>query len=342
MSVYIRDAKSNNIGKGSHMLPARSLLLGCASVLIVALEGVQGGEGFKDLTFTMTASVRKILPLEPLPIAYEVANKTDHAIESHVYLRLPDGFIRIYIGKEGEPSERIEPSGPWPYAGYVGPDERELKPGFSAKEVGYIYNCRGSGYERKGARYLFPEPGRYRLRAELESVDRKETVPSNVLEVEVLQPEGDDAGAYQFLRGLPVENYGNLLLQDMWTSVPKRAEDFLAKSEHILHMFPRSRYASYLRRTVGEAYVRGMGKGKEAGIALLEEAAKDPSELVAPEAFRALIRTTTASEDFGRAKSYLKPIEERYPGGNLAAWARTHIAAAEREKQRREAASQTP
>jgi hypothetical protein len=300
-------------GKEPNMRPTFSFVFAAFGVLASTSATIHAGEGFKELTFTLRTSTIRVLPLEPLPIEYTIANNTDHVIVSHVYLRIPDGFIRICVGRQGEAAQRIEPSGPWPYVSYYGPRERELMPGFVSRQEGYFYTDLGSGYEQKAAKHLFPEAGTYRLWAELESEDRKETVASNVLEIAVVRPEGDDAGAYEYLKALSITKYGDLLLRQFWTSTPQRTAEYLEIAEHILDRFPKSRYSAYLRKNTAEAYLRGFGDRQASALALLEKAAREGPELIAPNAWQSLIQGTIESGDLTAAKKQIETYKERYP-----------------------------
>jgi hypothetical protein len=299
--------------------------------VVLATGAAQVSGGFRELTLAVSSSVDRVLPLEPFPITITLTNETRAPIVACAWLRPGHGaLMRLYVQREGGAVREFDPCGPWPF-GSVNARERPLAPGERVEEKGmYLYFTLGD--EAKAPGYLFPEPGEYWVWGVFSSLDQRDTVQSKKLKVDVLEPDNENRDAYEFLRGLSPATYRDFLTREFWTA-NREAEQtaFLEKAEECLDRFPASRYSGYLRLTVGQAYVRGMGKGRTVGVAMLEETARKGPELFQSPAWKELVRVACESSELDKARDYLKALEAKDPRGGLTDWARSQLKWAEKK-----------
>jgi len=180
---------------------------------------------FSKLTLRISTSTPEVLPLEPVqftvalsmePVQFTVAlsNETDKVVMGHTCITPGGPYLHIYVAYDDGPFEEFKSSGSWPLSFVIARD-LPLGAGLSKVCSGYL-NYANVGVREKQGRYLFEEAGVCRIKVALCSADRKKVIESNVLAITAHSPEGEDAGAYGFLRklteaGRDGASYGGLL-----------------------------------------------------------------------------------------------------------------------------------
>ncbi len=133
---------------------------------------------------------------------------------------------------------------------------------------------------------VFPKPGTYRLHVCLTSLDGKESVSSKPMEVEIVQPDGPDAQALQFIRDHSEPG-------DFFTGIHTvKNPEQLQVLENFVAVYGESTYADDASLTLGE--VQFANRDYQKARTILEKLSKKTNYAFA----------ATVSE-------YLKLIEQR-------------------------------
>jgi len=162
-----------------------------AALFIVALHSPGRSASisgqFQDFTLTLETAKARYLELQPIPIVITLKNETDETLVGNNALEFGTGYLQLFVDRGDGPQE-VSVS---PFTKTVVAPPREFKPGEEVKKT-----------ERLNFRLnkLFPQPGTYRLHVRLMSSDGKESVSSKPIEVEIVEPDGLDAHALQFIR----------------------------------------------------------------------------------------------------------------------------------------------
>lgn len=227
---------------------------------------------FKDFTLTLATPKARYLELQPIPIVITLKNETEAPLVGHKALEFGSGYIQLYVTRDGV-SQKIEDLSVVKRAVLAHP--REFKPGEELKAT-----------ERLNLKLneIFPTPGKYQLLARLLSSNGQESVSSQPVEVEIVEPLGLDAQALQFIRANDEPAYfftGARLIE-------KPAK--LAVLENFVAIFGQSEYADEASLLLGRVQFT-KGEYHKA---------------------RALFEKLSKKSDFafaGQASDYLKRIE---------------------------------
>lgn len=251
---------------------------------------------FEELTLEIATSAREVLPIEPMPITITLSNDTERPIRGHKQIDPGTGFLKIYVARANKPFEQFHSSDRPTLTGIRGSDL--LKPGFRISFSGYLFYAHPANLDKeKWGQYFFESPGIYRIKAMFEDMDETR-IESNVLTVEVKQPTGEDAAAYEFVKNLHNSQEkdvycGDFLLTRFGRAITPKAQKVLDKKGEFISRFPNSRYARYVYYSLGNNYRLGVGKGVKRGVRLLERAASYEDFFLAKEALLKLIKTLT-------------------------------------------------
>jgi hypothetical protein len=143
---------------------------------------------FKDLTLTLTTPKKSYLELQPIPIVITLKNETNEPLEGHEVLEFGTGYLQLYVDRGSGPEEISQLT---VLKKMIFPKPREFKPG---EEIS-VTECLNLKLNE-----VFPKPGTYRLQARLVAIGGKETVSSKPIKVEIVEPDGLDAHALQYIR----------------------------------------------------------------------------------------------------------------------------------------------
>jgi|GEM_PF-3594613 len=162
-----------------------------AAVLIVGLDSArlsaQPSGQFQDFSLVLETPQARYLELQPIPFVITLKNDTQTPIVGHNVLEFGASFLHLYIDRsDGLQEIRVSMLTLDVYA-----EPRVFKPGEQIKKTAGL-NFR--------LNTVFPKPGTYRLHVRLRSLDGKDSVSSKPMELEIVQPDGLDAQALQFIR----------------------------------------------------------------------------------------------------------------------------------------------
>ena len=244
------------------------------------------------------------------------SNNTNTTILSHTVIEQGAGFLEIYAAKEGEPFKK------WQETGLIVPDmvvvENKLKPGYKKRGSGRLYcilppfNITPEKYDPNDIIkcYLLSFPGTYQIQATLKNVNGKETIESNIITIEAMQPTGQDAAAYDVLKTVP---HPLFLMKSFGRHLSKYDQQVLAKQQNFLSQFSNSSYACYMNYALGRTYTAKKGDYLDDGILLLEKAASYEDFFLAEESLNKLVNISIKEGNLEKARDYLSILKERFP-----------------------------
>ena len=203
-----------------------------------------------------------------MTLTIRLANRTPQAILGHTVSAPYGNLSKIYVASKGKPFEEF-PSMDSAWEPLVmSQSRRVLEPGFEEVVRGFL--CFAAKPDDKTGRYLLPSPGDYRVKATLANLDRTVTIESNVLDVRVAVPQGEDAAAYGYLRAVPHRAF--LMFSH---PVERRDGPEFTGMQTFIDGFPTSRYAVYAYWRMGMDFCRpgATDDDRHNAIAFLEKAA---------------------------------------------------------------------
>jgi hypothetical protein len=188
---------------------------------------------FQDFTLTLATPKAQYLELQPIPLVITLKNETEAPLVGHNALEFGSGFLQLYIDR-GDGPEEIAVS---PFTKTIFAPPREFKPGEEVQKL-----------ERLSFKLnkVFPQPGTYRLHVRLNSHDGKESVSSKAIEVQIVEPDGLDAHALQFIR-----ERGDPAYFFTGAQAVKKAEK-LQVLENFLAVYGETTYADEVAFVLGE------------------------------------------------------------------------------------------
>ncbi|HUT30346.1 MAG TPA: hypothetical protein VMX13_11195 [Sedimentisphaerales bacterium] len=230
----------------------------------------------------------------------------------------PGDFLRIYVAKGDSAFDQFRTSD-WPALALSG-GPVILQRGFRRSVSGYLYYAHAPDPDKQphGA-YLFETPGLYRLKAILTDMKGQNPIESNTLTIEIKEPRGEDAAAYELLKalkGMSDRNvsYGGFLMRDFGRQYHPRWEAFIDKQEELLSRFPKRQYARYAEYSLGLTYSRRDDEQDvQRGISLLKKASRHSSFFLAEDALRALRGVKLKRGQREEAKEYEGEMAARFP-----------------------------
>jgi len=286
--------------------------------VVITAQGEEMGD-FQELTLEISTGKRKVLPLEAIEISIALSNDTDKPIKGEPVINPGAGLLKIYIAGRNQPFEEFRSTG-WPLVS-VFSKPIVMHPGFRRSVSGYLYYEHPANPDKElHGRYIIEAPGIYRIMAKLKEVRSEGRIESNVLTIEAKKPKGQDAAAYEYLRSLrDIKDkdvyYGSFLMRSFGRGVRHvREQKVLDRKEEFLLRFAKSRYARYVRYSLGRTYRREKEEEQyQRGIKLLEKAASYKDFFLAKEALLVLIRDAIKRGETDRAKKYKVMFARRYP-----------------------------
>ena len=267
---------------------------------------------FSDLTFEITTSKGSLLPLEPMPLTIRLANRTPQAVLGPRVIA-PDGdLLKVQVASKGKPFEEF-PSrdSAWPPFG-TRQLSGVLEPGFEEVVRGFL--CFAARPDDKTGHYLLPSPGDYRVKATLTNLDRTVTIESNVLDVSVAVPQGEDAAAYGYLRAVPDRAF--LMFSH---PVERRDGPEFTGMQTFIDKFPTSRYAVYAYWRMGMTFCRpgATDDDRRQAIAFLEKAAATKDFFLSDDVSAQLVQLYVQAGELDKAKERFLALAAGSSDGRL-------------------------
>lgn len=221
------------------LLLVLSLLVGLGITYPARQEGQsKPALDFSDLSFEITVLNKSdFVRLEPIPIRLMLSNKTDQPILGHGALKFSDNLVKIYVAEEGGEYAQVPELAAFTKEISVKP--WEIKPGNSVR----VNQLLALNLDK-----VFRKVGNYQLFALLTDPTSKQQIKSNTTSISVLEPDGMDRQAFEFLR----KNFksANLLSGHDVAGNPHLQELL----ERFARIFEKTAYGDYAAFVLGELY----------------------------------------------------------------------------------------
>ena len=193
---------------------------------------------FSNLTLEIaTTNKKEFVKLEPMPITLTLSNKTTQTILGHGTLGFSANLVKLFVARGDGKGQEIQQLSPFPEEVFIKPIEMKPGDGFHTKELLSL-----------NLDNIFPQPGEYQIYAVLFDPNSKREVKSNKLTVQILQPEGIDRQAFEFIQ---TNSRSANLLSGRYLSGNQRAQNAL---EMFVQIFDKSVYGDYASFLLGELY----------------------------------------------------------------------------------------
>jgi hypothetical protein len=266
----------------------------------------------EDLTLEISTDIKEIIPIEPLPVTISILNKTDKTIKAFSLAINPSyGLTQFYVSKENKPFEVFR-AADWPAESIIR-FEYSFKPGYRQSVDRYLFYAHPKNLDKeKRGQYLFEEPGHYRIKAIYTDSQIDKSIESNVISINVKEPKGEDASAYQFIKNMQddvnkIVYYGNFLLwSDGETEIIEKQKEFIEK-------FPNSQYSRFLYYTLGKRNISKDSQKLKLSIDYLEKAANYEDFLFTEDSILKLIQIFTDTGQTDNARKYKEILAKRFP-----------------------------
>ena len=161
--------------------------------------------------------------------------------------------------------------------------------------------------------HLLPEPGGYQIKAVLKSLDNQGKIESNILTVRVLQPTGENALAYEYMRNIRKPYF---LMRIFGGGRRGKTRQFISAQEDFLRQFPTSKYARYVNYSLGHTYTIKRGDFLNSGMKMLEQAADCEDFFLANKALSWLITISLKNDNVDKAQYYHNILKTRFPNSS--------------------------
>jgi tetratricopeptide (TPR) repeat protein len=145
---------------------------------------------FEDLTLQISLPKQNFVKLEPIPIAIEIVNNKTYPITGHFYTDFSAGFTKLLVGTDQENLIEVSHNLSLRTASVKG-DNKLINP----KERQRNTQVLALKLEK-----IFPTMGKYYLRLQMEDFTGKQKVVSNILQIEIAEPSGDNLAAFAYMK----------------------------------------------------------------------------------------------------------------------------------------------
>ena len=226
------------------------LLAVVALLALASLRGPVGGpvqSPASQLSFTIMAEKAKLLVGEPLKLTMQVRNETKDALQ--LWFSLSFGCAHdLSVGISSDGGKTFQP-----YTSMAMLNAQEklcvpapftLKPGEERKGEEFIsfHVASFDPATKVEGDFAFPKAGKYQIKMTLTPRPLPGVLESNIIEVEVVEPEGKDKEALAFI----VDNQLKPFLTPEAELFPV-TDETVQKLQEFLEKFPESTYAPYVR-----------------------------------------------------------------------------------------------
>jgi hypothetical protein len=291
----------------------------------------------RQLTLTLTTPVHDVLPLEPVPVVFTLANNTEAPVAISAAMVPVWDVLTIRVALKGRGSDVFRPS----ELSISGTNGKPfiLKPGARQNARGYLYYNYFEGQMSNRVRYPLESPGVCQITGNLKDNETGARIDSNALIINARQPIGTDNDAYAFLRNLQLmplpstvasglstastqprdtdsqgaeDPYREFLLYTVSGPRTEGQQKILEKQEEFIAKFPESTYARYIYYSLGRSYMADKDK-LQRGVGLLEKAAGYDDFSLAANALYVLVDYHMKQGNAEGAKKYLAILTTKFP-----------------------------
>ncbi|MFQ5811296.1 MAG: tol-pal system YbgF family protein, partial [Armatimonadota bacterium] len=257
--------------------------------------------GPEKLTLEVKALDGPILPMEAIRLILTLSNKTKELVHAHGTIDPAWGLLKLYVARDGRRLRHVDVGAVPPMGSRRRPVQ--FPPGYAKWEQHYLWESKTP----EGPTPVFPDPGRYRVKAVLTSLDGKARTESDPITVQVVEATGPDLEAWEFLRQQTPDDRRRYL----WGYGGGSRATRLARFRELIDRFPDSRYAAYARYNLGMHHSAAEEFGE--AEAALEAAADDARFPFRDRTLYSLFWMANSGGDAEKAESYLSILRADYP-----------------------------
>ena len=239
------------------LIALSSIATGSLSSAVRAIDNSSQKSDFSDLTLEIATAKEEFNQLEPIPLALTLSNKTDETITASTALNFDYHFLTLFVRLPGGERQMIERLSM--LQKFVGVGSGKIKP----SQTTQLKQLVDIELDK-----IFPYPGEYQLQAELMDGDSKKVIKSNHLRIRIMEPQGLDRQAFDFIKKNGNPSY---FLNGYERVVDKKPLSIL---EEFVSRFGETAYGDYATFQLGEVYF--YGKDYEKAIKHLEKLANKP------------------------------------------------------------------
>jgi hypothetical protein len=239
--------------------------------------------------------------MEAIRLILTLTDKTKELVYAHRIIDPAKGLLKLYVARDDGRFRHVDVGATSQMADGARPTQ--FPPGYAYWEQHYLWKSKTP----EGPTPVFPDPGRYRVKAVLTSLDGKARTESAPIAVQVVEATGPDLKAWEFLRQQTPDDRRRYL----WGYGPGSRETELAAFRELIDRFPDSRYATYARYNLGMRHSAAKEFGE--AEARLEAAADDARFPFRDRTLYFLFSMANSGGDAEKAESYLSILRADYP-----------------------------
>lgn len=302
----------------------KNVIISCLTLifLVLILDNTVFGQSdrknldFSDLTFEISVPKERYFQWEPIPITFLVRNDTNAPISGHWAVDFSFPYIQTFINHNGQ-KRNVQHL--FPVEGLRAFIPKDIQP-LEAHEKTQVVDF--------SLDQMFPETGKYEIEFVLldtqwKDKNNQKQIKSNVLEIYITIPNGQDLEALKFMKqNSGVSDYLDVKRMIADKKALKKAEEFLSKFSHTI-------YGSYVSLKVCEFYLFiGNSKGEVdpttgdiiiakasplEAIKYLEGLSAKPDFALADRVLSYLTVAYSLAGDFEKAQNTLNLLQTKYP-----------------------------
>lgn len=190
---------------------------------------------FADLTLKISSTKSSFNKLEPIPIVFELSNRTTQNIFGHGTFYFSSNYVEVFVQNEAGEAQKIKPLSS--YRGRFIGEESSINSGARIEHTELLI---------LELEKYFPTAGNYKLQAVFRSKKSIESIKTNWLSITINRPQGADLAAYEFFKqGIDTSRVYESIEND-------EQLNFL---ETFVINYPNSPYTDYLKFIVAEKYL---------------------------------------------------------------------------------------
>lgn len=212
----------------------------CIVFLVISYSSVVAQKqaatsGFGNLTMNIETNRESFIPLEPIPITFNLSNQTSNNVLGHGSLDFSGNYIEIFVQNERRETKKFDQLA-FERARLI-VQEKDIPPQASTQKTQLL----SFGLER----YLL-EIGNYKIKAVFYNKNRTQSVTSNWINIAITQPTDINLNAFKFLKKQPnISMFLHTIIDEKNT---ESLESFVA-------MFPGSNYTNYALFLLANHYI---------------------------------------------------------------------------------------
>ncbi len=232
------------------------ILVNLAFALLVAStasaqESLPDKERFTLLSLELEIERDEYILGEPIHFTVQMRNDTDLPVIAHKKIAVGHGYLQIFVAfEDGDYKKYLGPQ--WGIVDVFGNFVTNLQPGESmATSASILYNHPTRTRTSIPSKYALIRSGKYSVKAVLYNIRFREMIESDVMNIQMVEPEGDDAAVWESMKRDPRFAY----FIQTGVSIPS-ASRIVPELEKIQATYPASRYVEHIKLALQKHHSR--------------------------------------------------------------------------------------